>query len=287
MIRRTTRHALGKSHSENLGGNSSLAGVTIDEAPRALSLGNHLRESHPSPSKFTLDTMIAKRNSFKHKDKLSYPEKTTETMLTETDVIKEKEEHSSNMKCTTQNVISENTTFEAIKDPSSPKKDNEEEGERPHSLTKTIETRGAENIYSTKEQEQQYPTTKKTIPKATFEKLAPNYANVTEETYNITSNIQKLYISSPRSTGDKHMSDKGVSVKEYLKIKLEPGEDERALSQVITEVISPRRSPTEKGVVEKVKTAVTMLLHTDDPSVASTNSSGPYSKIPASTNSQE
>ncbi|XWS53091.1 hypothetical protein CRYUN_Cryun11dG0127900 [Craigia yunnanensis] len=37
--------------------------------------------------------------------------------------------------------------------------------------------------------------------------------------------------------------DKGVSVKEYIMNKFEPGEDEKALSQVISDAISPRRTP--------------------------------------------
>ncbi|RDX99416.1 hypothetical protein CR513_17520, partial [Mucuna pruriens] len=59
--------------------------------------------------------------------------------------------------------------------------------------------------------------------------------------------------------------DKGVSVKEYLMNKLEPGEDERALSQVISEAMSPRRTPGDAGVMEKVREAVTSLLRTEEP----------------------
>lgn len=87
--------------------------------------------------------------------------------------------------------------------------------------------------------------------------------------------------------------DKGVSVREYFMNKFEPGEDERALSQVISEVMSPRRTPQEKGVVEKVKDAVTSLLRNGDPSqnadqasattITTTNSS----EIPLSTNAYE
>ncbi|KAK6118610.1 hypothetical protein DH2020_047652 [Rehmannia glutinosa] len=73
--------------------------------------------------------------------------------------------------------------------------------------------------------------------------------------------------------------DKGVSVKEYFMNKLEPGEDERALSQAITEAISPRGIITgETGVVEKVKEAVTSLFWQEEP----TNSSMPK---PASSSS--
>ncbi|KAG4385284.1 hypothetical protein GLYMA_12G060000v4 [Glycine max] len=59
--------------------------------------------------------------------------------------------------------------------------------------------------------------------------------------------------------------DKGVSMKEYLLNKLEPGEDEKALSQVISEAMSPRRTPGDAGVMEKVKEVVTSLLRTEEP----------------------
>ncbi|CAI8616632.1 unnamed protein product [Vicia faba] len=58
--------------------------------------------------------------------------------------------------------------------------------------------------------------------------------------------------------------DKGVSVKEYLMNKFEPGEDEKALSKVISEAMSPRRTPGDVGVIEKVREAVTSLLRTEE-----------------------
>ncbi|KAM7527746.1 hypothetical protein LguiB_031156 [Lonicera macranthoides] len=81
---------------------------------------------------------------------------------------------------------------------------------------------------------------------------------------------------SPESTEDSTNSppptfDKGVSVKEYLMHKLEPGEDERALSQVISDAISPRRSPGDIGVLGKMKEAVTSLLRPEqEPSQSTT-----------------
>ncbi|KAL3653230.1 hypothetical protein CASFOL_002911 [Castilleja foliolosa] len=74
--------------------------------------------------------------------------------------------------------------------------------------------------------------------------------NIREKTGNL-----KAYTgcSSPQTY------DKGVSVKEYFMNKLEPGEDERALSQAITEAISPRKVTNNTGVVEKVKDAVSFL----------------------------
>ncbi|OAY57847.1 low-temperature-induced 65 kDa protein isoform X2 [Manihot esculenta] len=90
------------------------------------------------------------------------------------------------------------------------------------------------------------------------------------------------------STGEQ-IWDKGVSVKEYIMHKLEPGEDEKALSQVISDAISPRKTPGDVGVVEKVKVAVTSLLRNESYSErrvyhSAQNSS---SQIPISTNAHE
>ena len=98
--------------------------------------------------------------------------------------------------------------------------------------------------------------------------------------------------------------DKGVSVKEYLMNKFEPGEDEKALSKVISEAMSPRRTPGDVGVIEKVREAVTSLLRTEEPAKpadtdttttthtpsqvsASTSISRAPSQIPVSFNAQE
>ncbi|PQQ11640.1 mucin-5AC [Prunus yedoensis var. nudiflora] len=68
--------------------------------------------------------------------------------------------------------------------------------------------------------------------------------------------------------------DKGVSVKEYLAQKFEPGEDERALSRVISDVMSPRTSPgSDVGMVEKVKGAITSLLRNDESPKTTTSQS--------------
>ncbi|ONI00155.1 hypothetical protein PRUPE_6G070900 [Prunus persica] len=68
--------------------------------------------------------------------------------------------------------------------------------------------------------------------------------------------------------------DKGVSVKEYLAQKFEPGEDERALSRVISDVMSPRTSPSgEVGMVGKVKGAITSLLRNDESPKTTTSQS--------------
>ncbi|PRQ34207.1 hypothetical protein RchiOBHm_Chr5g0066301 [Rosa chinensis] len=102
--------------------------------------------------------------------------------------------------------------------------------------------------------------------------------------------------AAPGKTTAEQRWDKGVSVKEYLIQKFEPGEDERALSQVISDAMSPRKSPGEAGVVEKVKGAITSLLRNDESPRTTTSqsalspsqsalSSSP--RIPISTNAYE
>ncbi|KAJ9543799.1 hypothetical protein OSB04_023506 [Centaurea solstitialis] len=91
----------------------------------------------------------------------------------------------------------------------------------------------------------------------------------------IDSKLSGLAISSDRDANEPEpkentMSsmqpqDKGVSVKEYLLHKLEPGEDERALSQAITQTISPRR--------DKMKEAMNTLLGTEEPSQSTSKAS--------------
>ncbi|XP_021642582.2 COPII coat assembly protein sec16 isoform X1 [Hevea brasiliensis] len=87
----------------------------------------------------------------------------------------------------------------------------------------------------------------------------------------------------------KQIWDKRELVKEYIMQKLEPGEDERALSQVISEAISPRKTPGDASVVEKVKEAVTSLLRKDgSPQRAVYHSAqNSSSHIPISNNAHE
>ncbi|KAJ8750625.1 hypothetical protein K2173_015802 [Erythroxylum novogranatense] len=89
--------------------------------------------------------------------------------------------------------------------------------------------------------------------------------------------------ASPRE----HIWDKGVSVKEYIMNKFEPGDDERALSQVISQVISPRKSPGDVGVVEKVRGVVASLLRNDAASSLNSHPPATNSPIPISTNARE
>lgn len=157
-----------------------------------------------------------------------------------------------------------------------------------------------------------------TVSDTVTEKLSPACAKVSDATHVIASKIQGLTISTQNGTKtNKNMTanepdtytsdvkvddqtsprgqiwDKGVSVKEYIKNKFEPGEDEKALSEVITNAVSPRKSPREGGVVEKVKEAVSSLLwHEEPPEIQSsvtypaTNSSSPH-PLPVSTHAYE
>lgn len=122
------------------------------------------------------------------------------------------------------------------------------------------------------------------------DKLAPAYAAVSDATQQIASKIAGVAVASRDTlqdtsryseakaelvsqdagnlktcpTSSPQTYDKGVSVKEYFLNKLEPGEDERALSQAITEAISPRKSTGEAGVVDKVKEAVTSFFRQEE-----------------------
>ncbi|XP_028775708.1 low-temperature-induced 65 kDa protein-like [Neltuma alba] len=95
--------------------------------------------------------------------------------------------------------------------------------------------------------------------------------------------------ASARNGYSDHIWDKGVSVKEYLMNKFEPGEDDRALSEVISEAMSPKTAPEDKGVMEKFRDAVTSLLRNDEPSqsTAQTPVTQTSSEIPVSTNAYE
>ncbi|KAK6927004.1 hypothetical protein RJ641_008723 [Dillenia turbinata] len=98
--------------------------------------------------------------------------------------------------------------------------------------------------------------------------VAPAYISVSEAANIVTSKPQGITMtssSSPRpkedaACGEQAALDRGVSVKEYLMHKFEPGEGEKALSQVITEAISPRKAPADVGYMEKVRGAVTSFL---------------------------
>ncbi|XP_074348974.1 uncharacterized protein LOC141688117 [Apium graveolens] len=141
--------------------------------------------------------------------------------------------------------------------------------------------------------------TRKTMTETVSEKLVPAACNVvctatyavSNATSAITSKISNLTVETTGSTdktsnsssgdassgsgGQTHMYDKGVSVKEYLMQKLEPGEDEKALSQVIKDAISPKASDQVGMVVEKMKEAVNSYLQpSSDSATKASESSG-------------
>ncbi|XP_057456139.1 uncharacterized protein LOC130747278 isoform X2 [Lotus japonicus] len=105
--------------------------------------------------------------------------------------------------------------------------------------------------------------------------------------------------TSPTSS---QLWDKGVSMKEYFLNKFEPGEDDKALSKVISEAMSPKRTPGDAGVMEKVREAVTSLLRNEQPNKyvdanttitsssqtpASSTATRASSQLPVSSNAQE
>ncbi|XP_009622243.1 uncharacterized protein YMR317W-like [Nicotiana tomentosiformis] len=142
----------------------------------------------------------------------------------------------------------------------------------------------------------------KTITETVTEKLAPAYAAVSDATHAIASKFSGLTLtnSNEQESGNQHAApktghfaesnvnklgqnasgisspgkwDKGVSVKEYFVEKFEPGEGERSLSQIITEAMSPRQAASgDKGIVEKMKGAVTSFIRTDDSPKSTENS---------------
>lgn len=146
----------------------------------------------------------------------------------------------------------------------------------------------------------------KTITEAMSERLAPAYAAFSGATTTIATKVasftagkrtessislaesEALYSavgsdfensdseSEPKVTAtatSPQKSDKGISVKEYFVNKLEPGEDERALSQVISEAITPRKSADgddDISMAGKVRSAVTSLLQAQESSESPT-----------------
>ena len=102
----------------------------------------------------------------------------------------------------------------------------------------------------------------KTLTEAVSKILAPACNMVSEATQTIVSKLQRPGVDE--EIGSKMKYDKGVSVKEFVLQKLEPGEDDKALSKVIIESMSPRNRNSnrneEKHVVEKFREAVSSLL---------------------------
>ncbi|XP_072983850.1 uncharacterized protein [Typha latifolia] len=117
----------------------------------------------------------------------------------------------------------------------------------------------------------------KTFTEKVREMLALAYAFVLEITHKLASKIQEKrpeYEILVKKTWDDR-----VALKDYLIQRLKPGEDDRALCQVITESVRPamacRRRAEEKGAVEKVRERLSFRLDQKEPQ-------GP--PIPISTN---
>ncbi|CAH2065161.1 unnamed protein product [Thlaspi arvense] len=106
----------------------------------------------------------------------------------------------------------------------------------------------------------------KTVTETVTETLAPAYAKVSDATHAITKKIQDMAFPVPTESAERETNDvseinsagtnqpagfntkvwdKGVSMKEYIIQKFEPGEDDRALSRVISKAISPRKASSE------------------------------------------
>ncbi|THG04669.1 hypothetical protein TEA_003480 [Camellia sinensis var. sinensis] len=192
-------------------------------------------------------------------------------------------------------------------------KQKENENENVKEQAKEQEQEQAKEKEKVKEKEKPISPTNKTITETMTEKLTPAYNTVADATHTIASKIAGLTVSTTNETGTVgvcpgssgiqnlgrvsetretvtggglQMWDKGVSVKEYLMQKLEPGEDDRALSQAITDAISPRKTRGELGVVEKVKGAMNLLLRNEESSQSTVRAANLTSSIPVSTNAQ-
>ncbi|KAI3977065.1 hypothetical protein MKX01_029933 [Papaver californicum] len=160
----------------------------------------------------------------------------------------------------------------------------------PRDNTDQITIRVEKEIHGKKE------SPSKTITETVTEKFGPAYAMVSEATQSLATKIQNatmptsstsctLPVTSSRDkirTGENRW-DKGVSVKQYFISKLEPGDEEKALSEVISDAMSPKTITGDTGVVEKVREAVSSMLGIEQ---ATPTLSLPE-HIPISTNPQE
>ncbi|XP_026444370.1 PHD finger protein rhinoceros-like isoform X1 [Papaver somniferum] len=149
-------------------------------------------------------------------------------------------------------------------------------------------------IHVEKEPQSKKESPSKTITETVTEKFGPAYAKVSEATQSLASKIQNaampassasstLPITSSRDetrSGEKRW-DKGVSVRQYFISKLEPGDEEKALSEVISDAMSPKTITGDTGVVEKVREAVSSMLGVEQASPTLPE------RIPVSTNPQE
>ncbi|KAK1394307.1 hypothetical protein POM88_013363 [Heracleum sosnowskyi] len=110
------------------------------------------------------------------------------------------------------------------------------------------------------------------------EKLLPAYNAVSNATYAITSEISILTVETLGSTDKTSNSSSGKVEDRYKIVKLEPGEDEKALSQFIKDAISPKGSE-QVGMVEKMKESVTSYLQQSSNSVIKAAESSRETKV--------
>ncbi|KAI3861860.1 hypothetical protein MKX03_001716 [Papaver bracteatum] len=149
-------------------------------------------------------------------------------------------------------------------------------------------------IHVEKEPQGKKESPNKTITETVTEKFGPAYAKVSEATQSLASKIQNatmptssasstLPITSSReeTRSGEHRWDKGVSVRQYFISKLEPGDEEKALSEVISDAMSPKTISGDTGVVEKVREAVSSMLGIEQATPTLPE------RIPVSTNPQE
>ncbi|KAK3017597.1 hypothetical protein RJ639_004831 [Escallonia herrerae] len=94
------------------------------------------------------------------------------------------------------------------------------------------------------------------------EKLAPVYEKVADTGSSVISKVPgigagtgttKMETESDTDLGDQKGPDKGVSVKEYFSDKLRPGDEDKALSEVISDALHKRKEETGKDGPEEGK----------------------------------
>ncbi|KAL2471324.1 hypothetical protein Adt_39460 [Abeliophyllum distichum] len=170
-------------------------------------------------------------------------------------------------------VVSENHVV-----PGSIKHETQQENEKPAiSSNKTIVRSLSQKLAPTHTIASKFFGLTVTTPetKETGHRTAVSDSGTYHATGNDTKKLSESSVIGKQSSGSPQRWDKGVSVKEYFLNKMEPGEDEKALSQAITDAISPRKTPGDTGVVEMVKEAVTSFFRHEETSNTMTTNSSP------------
>ncbi|KAK9994481.1 hypothetical protein SO802_024184 [Lithocarpus litseifolius] len=118
-------------------------------------------------------------------------------------------------------------------------------GEKDNNMSSEVHERGDSTKSSTSESASPVEYGKQ-IAATVTEKLTPVYEKVAEAGSNVTS---KVHGGGTDGTSVVEGQDKGVSVKDYFMEKLRPGDEDRALSEVISDALHKRNEGPEK--VEK------------------------------------